>query len=185
MSIKKVIINPGHGGNDSGAVSYSGFKEADLTHVISHRVESLLANYFEVYNTRDWRRVELKEVVDFANEKKADIFVSIHCNAYKESNVKGLECFYFPGSEQGFKLADSIYWSIASAAINSGYVYTLRKVKTDEFYVLRKTVMPAVLIETGFITNPDEERWLTSPIGQVTLGFGIARGVIRYFEQKS
>ncbi|MEM3593828.1 MAG: N-acetylmuramoyl-L-alanine amidase [Candidatus Jordarchaeaceae archaeon] len=180
--MKTIVLNPGHGGPDPGCIGYSGSREANVAHAISHRAGALLENYFRVLNTRDLGAVELEDVVQLANEEKADIFVSIHCNAALTSYAFGLEVYYFKDSMKGLRLANTIYDSLINANVTSGYSIRGRGLNaTYGLYVLRETAMPACLVECGFLTNPEEEKWLTSPLGQITIGFGIARGIMKYF----
>lgn len=180
--MKKIVLNPGHGGPDPGCIGYAGTREADLTHAVSHRAGALLENYYQVINTRDYGAVELEEVVALANKAKADVFVSIHYNSTKNQVAEGLEAYHFKGSKTGYELAQEVYISVAKAAIDSGYTFVPRGIKSSNFYVLRKTIMPACLIECGFLSNPKEEKWLASPLGQIVVGFGIAKGIMKYLE---
>jgi len=180
-----IVVNPGHGGGENGCISVTRIPESLYNLKIAHRVVDLLKNYFNVLDTDKAGIHSLKGVTEFANRHEADIFVSIHANSYSSPSVRGLEVFCYPDSSNGYKLAKIIYSSILlTAKVCGGYKYERRGIKTKEFYVLRKTKMPAVLVETGFLSNSFEEKWLNSAIGQITVGYGIARGILEYVEKR-
>ena len=139
----KIFINPGHCINvDDGAVGY-GLTEAEVAMRIAKRVSHYLAAVD--YSTKVFQYDGLEEIVDVANYWDAELFVSIHCNAY-DGNTQGTETFY--NSVEGEKLAQAIQNKIVS---NLGTVD--RGVKSANFFVIRYTKCPAVLIETAFIDN--------------------------------
>ena len=148
---KKVYIDPGHGGNDSGAVGIDGALEKTVNLEMALKVEKLLKNQgLDVRLTRkDDRTLSLKERVDLANNWSADCFVSSHCNAFNKE-AKGVETYSL--NDKTSDLAKDIQEEILKTG-----AYTLnRGVKTANFYVLRNTKMRACLVELGFIDNFDE-----------------------------
>lgn len=148
---KKVYIDPGHGGNDSGAVGIDGALEKTVNLEMALKVEKLLKNQgLDVRLTRkDDRTLSLKERVDLANNWSADCFVSIHCNAFNKE-AKGVETYSL--NDKTSDLAKDIQEEILKTG-----AYTLnRGVKTANFYVLRNTKMRACLVELGFIDNFDD-----------------------------
>lgn len=179
----KICLDPGHGGSDPGAVA-GEVKEKDIALKIAHRTAWLLINYYDVIATR-WsdEDVELADRVNFANAMGSDVFISIHCNSFTDPGPRGLEvyCYKPDPATKGYNLARKIYGKILNVAELEGYHYTARGIKQgDWLYVIRKTVMPAVLVEVGFVSNPDELAWLNSPKGHIAIGYAIAQAVIDY-----
>lgn len=148
----KIFINPGHCiGRDSGAVGY-GLTEAQVAMNIAKRVSAYLAAVD--YTTKVFQYDGLDEIVDVANYWDADLFISIHCNAY-DGNTQGTETFYCQNSVEGEKLAFAIQRQII-AKLNT----VNRGVKPSNFFVLRYSKCPAVLVETAFIDNADDNKLL-------------------------
>lgn len=172
------MIDPGHGGNDPGAVA-NGLKEKELNLLIAAGLYSLLQKaQLEARFTRaDDRLVSLKARCEMANNLKAGLFISIHCNASTEAGAKGIEVFHSPGSEAGQSLAGSIYDALAALGRQ------MRGVKAEGFYVLRHTLMPACLVECGFITNPEEALWLKTHTSESAQA--IAQGIINHIKREA
>lgn len=172
----KVFINPGHapGGNpDPGAIGPNRLRECDVAAAIGGLLEKYLtaAGVEVVGNVQN---DSLYYVADQANASSADLFVSIHCNAAEDSRAHGTETLCYSRDSQAGKLALCIQDQIIDALHT-----TDRGVKARPgLYVLRTTAMPAVLVETAFISNPAEERLLASH--QDDFARAIARGVTDY-----
>jgi uncharacterized lipoprotein YddW (UPF0748 family) len=174
----KVFLDPGHGAHDSGALGPTGAKEKDINLSISEKVRRQLAIYgFEVAVSRqDDTFIELDQRAAMANNWKSNIFVSIHQNSFG-TTANGIETFYYTyGSTQSKLLATKIQNRLIE---NTGA--NDRGVKTAGYAVLRKTVMPAVLIESGFISNPAEEAKLKTDSYQKLITNSITTGVFDYF----
>lgn len=172
---KKVFIDPGHGGNDSGAVGVNGLLEKNINLEVSKKVASLLKKQgLEVKLSRENdTTLSLKQRTSSANEWKADCFVSIHCNAYNGS-AKGIEAFSYNTSTND--LASAVHSQVLATK-----AYTVnRGLKTASFYVLRNSNMRATLIELAFIDNQEDAKILTSK--QDELALGIAKGICKYFD---
>ena len=175
-----VIIDAGHGGQDPGTIGIGGLREKDLVLPISLDVaESLRKQGVEVRMTRDSDYfVSLKGRTDFANNTRADLFVSIHANAINLSrpDVNGLETYYY---QDGRRLAEVIHWSI----LNSVNIKN-RGIRRARFYVLRHSSMPAVLVEVGFVTGAEDAPRLKNPTHRSQMADAIVRGIIQYIKQK-
>jgi len=146
----KIVIDPGHGGSDSGAVG-SGLRESDIVLDVALKAGSKLqkAGVDVIFTRNDDKKVTLEERTSLANAQKADYFVSIHANAGGGTGVETL--IYKEGSVAG-NLAKIIQEYIVNALGLKD-----RKVKArPDLWVLRKTNMPAVLIELAFIDNPSD-----------------------------
>ncbi|WP_294547973.1 N-acetylmuramoyl-L-alanine amidase [uncultured Pseudoflavonifractor sp.] len=173
---RTIVIDPGHGGTSSGA-AYEGILEKDLTLPISLKLEALLkaAGYNVVMTRSTDVYVGLYERADIANSVDADIFVSIHANAFDDPSVNGLITYYHPSSGRGRRLAQAIQTPACQATGAKD-----RSIASADFVVLRETDMCAVLVETGFMTNHDELMKLNTSSYQDKLAQGIAQGIINY-----
>ncbi len=181
----RIVIDPGHGGADSGAVGPGGTKEKDVNLAVAKLLFKYLDPVADVKLTRsDDRRLgnnensDLAERVRIAEAWRANYFISLHCNA-ATAGARGVETYaYKPGGE-GERLARAIQKELVEA---TGFLN--RGVKFANYYVLRKTSMPAVLIEMGFISNPAEEKLLKDPTWQEKAAKAIATGIANYLGKK-
>jgi N-acetylmuramoyl-L-alanine amidase len=175
-----VVIDPGHGGKDPGAIGLGGIQEKDIILPISQMLANLLEQQgVQVLMTRtsDYF-VGLQGRTDMANRADADLFVSIHANSMGKgrSDVNGLEVYYFGNR----RLADTIHRSIlASVNIRD------RGVRRARFYVLRNSKMPSTLVEVGFVTGAEDSAKLTNPSYQRQMAEAIARGVLQFIGQNN
>lgn len=219
-SVARVVLDPGHGGNDPGATGPTGLKEKDVTLAIAHKVAPVLArNGVEITLTRDDDRfVTLEERTARANAFGADLFVSIHCNAAENKTRKGVETYVLDttanetagkvaarenGASAGasnevaqllasMRLADQSTRSTRLAELlqragiaSLGGQYdgvTDGGVHRAGFYVLVGARMPAVLLETSYISNSVEEQRLGSTDYQQRLADAIANAIKAYRE---
>lgn len=177
-----ICLDAGHGGKWSGAV-HEGIMEKDLTISMIHKLNDILRakGYNTLLTREEDENVELLERSIIANEAKADIFVSIHCNAIDNGpNVQGLIVFHYPGSERGKALAQSIQTPACEFTGAKD-----RGVDHANFSVVRETYMPAVLVETGFMTCHEELMRLMDDTYQTNMARGIAQGIIRYLNAQA
>lgn len=178
-----VMVDPGHGGPDPGAVGVGGLQEKVIVMAISQEVASLLEQQgvqAVLTRTGDYD-FDLEPRVAMAERMNANLFVSIHANAISLSrpDINGLETYYFSGPSSG-RLAQLIHNSILQ-----GVDVQDRGVRTARFYVLRRTSMPSVLIEVGFVTGRDDAVKLSNPAYQSQMAQAIARGILQYLQQNS
>lgn len=189
LSGKIITIDAGHGGSDTGAIGPSGFTEKEATLAISQNLADILASNGanivmtrtgdnDVYGPNASATNELQARVNVGNNINSDIFVSIHCNAFSSSSANGTETFYYAGSYNGKRLASAIQ----NEMVNTSKLRN-RGVSTANFYVLKHSAMPAVLVETAFITNYNEEAMLSDPQWQNQFALAIARGISQYFNK--
>ena len=190
MKGRRIAIDPGHGGSDSGAIGPTGIMEKSITMRVSRELKRLLeAEGATVILTRT-RDTEVSEKgasatsveelqarCDVANKEKADIFLSIHADAFTNREVKGTTAYYYAqGTKQSKLLADSVRTALIDAI---GTVD--RGTQSCNFYVVKHTDMPAILVEISFISNPDEEKMMNSETGIKKIAQGIADGIADYF----
>lgn len=181
----KVCIDAGHGGYDSGAVGQFS-KEKDINLAVSLLTKQELEKAgFVVVLTRDKDIfVNLRPRCIIANENKADIFVSIHTNASTNQTARGFEvfCYKITNNNTTTKAGRLATLISQSFALNVRGITNNRGVKEARFFVLRYTLMPAVLVECGFITNPVEERVLNQKETQIEIAKAISIGIQKYFK---
>lgn len=179
----KVVLDAGHGGYDPGATGPKGIDEKTISLVVTLKVGNILAkNGVEPIYTRTsdnitWSTNEtlnLQARCDISNEAKPDYFVSIHANSYSEPEVSGIETYYFKGSVAGEKLAQTVQ---AELIKETGRID--RKIKTAGYYVLNNVDATAILIETAFISNPEEERLIATEEYQDILAKAISAGILK------
>ncbi|MEG3933976.1 N-acetylmuramoyl-L-alanine amidase [Microcoleus sp. T3_B1] len=175
-----VVIDAGHGGRDPGAVGIQGIQEKEIVLDISLQVARLLEQQgVQAVMTRtDDREIDLDPRVSLAERVNASVFVSIHANAINMSrpDINGIETYYF---NNGQDLARVIH-----ASILEGTGASDRRVRQARFYVLRKTSMPSVLLEVGFVTGAEDAARLSDPAYRSQMAASIARGILLYLQQR-
>ncbi len=177
-----VVLDPGHGGQDSGATGYSGLKEKDVNLTVALHLANLLrAKGFNVVLTRkEDKNIAQAERVALAEKTGADLFISIHANASLLNKfASGTETFYYPGKEtspQSFFLA-----SLVQQEVHSALKLPDRGVKKASYYVIRETRMPAALVELAFLSNAVDETILRSEECLQLAAGALYRAVLRYY----
>lgn len=174
---KKIVIDPGHGGKGS-AQGPTGLSEDSVNLKIAVFLEGKLKNEdCSVLKTRSEDvYVPLAERTRIANDIVADLFISIHQNGHENPEAFGTETFYYPGDREGRKLAAAIQQEVVRELNTKD-----RGIKEANFFVLRETNMPSVLIEVVFITNPEEEEKLKNEEFLNRAAEGILKGIKRYY----
>ena len=196
---KVVYLDAGHGGYDPGA-SYFGISEKSLTLAIQSRVKAKLeAEGYQVVTTRTSDTyVDLTDRSRAANASESDIFVSIHINASGSSAAQGIETYYYQpyaeypsrinatyhANSTRLSMSDTLANAIQSSLINATGAQN-QGVKRQTFAVLRETTAPAVLLELGFLSNPQEAARLNTSAYQETLANAIVAGIKSYYEKES
>lgn len=176
-----IALDAGHGGASSGAY-YENTAEKDLNLAMTLKLDEILRSLgYRTMLTRSTDvDVGLKARSTMANNAKADIFVSIHCNAsVTNHNFQGLYVYHYPGSVQGAALARAIQTPACqfTGAVDRG-------INSDNFSVVRESKMPSVLVETGFMTCHEELVRLKDDDYQTRMARGIAQGIIQYLNAK-
>ncbi len=222
LAVRRVIIDAGHGGRDTGAVGPGGTREKNVTLAIARRLAAeLRAKGLEVLLTRDDDEfVPLEERARFANEHKGDLFVSIHANAAVDHRLRGIETYFLDVTsdryairlaarenqstersisdlqlmladlaqkahvEESHRLAASVQAALCERPSAEASRPRDLGVRHALFYVLLGVKMPAILVETAFVSNPAEEKRLRSDDYQAEVAKSIARGVGRFIEER-
>jgi N-acetylmuramoyl-L-alanine amidase len=171
-STTTVVIDAGHGGYDRGGIPGQRVSEKDMTLDVAQRLKkALAASGYRVVMTRDSDVfVPLGTRVAIANSYPNAIFVSIHFNSAKRSGAGGIETYFY--SRESLPLASAIHYYVAGGAPSSN-----RNVRRRGYFVLRKTSVPAVLVECGFLTNPTEAAYAQTASYRQKLAEEIAAGV--------
>ncbi|MBW4665323.1 MAG: N-acetylmuramoyl-L-alanine amidase [Chroococcus sp. CMT-3BRIN-NPC107] len=174
-----VVIDPGHGGKDPGAIGLRGLQEKNVILPISKKIAAILEQQgIQVVMTRDSDYfVDLGPRPVIADRANAKVFVSIHANSMpaNRTDVNGLETYYY---DSGQRLARTIHNSILKSIDVRD-----RGVRKARFYVLRKSTMPSVLVEVGFVTGVVDSPRLATTAYQNQMAEAIARGIIQYVQQ--
>ena len=181
-----IVIDPGHGGSDAGAIGPTGVKEKDVALAVALKVRDLLEEQGDpvvmtrttdrdVYSPQATNAQELQARVSKA-PLDASMFISIHCNAFSNPESHGMETYFYTGSSLGRRLAKLINEELE----RYGELFN-RGVKSANFYVLKHSAVPATLLELGFVTNPEEEQLLADEEYQEALARAIVTGINRYF----
>ena len=178
----RIVIDPGHGGSDPGAIGPGGTREADINLAVSSRLAALLIRQrHEVVLTRTGDVfLSLATRADLANSRRADAFISIHCNAAVSRAAHGFEVWTSRGQTRADALASGIStaWSLEFPFMTIRADWSDGDVdKESGFYVLVNTKMPAVLLEMQFISHPQWEAWLRVARNQDRMAASIVAGI--------
>jgi N-acetylmuramoyl-L-alanine amidase len=186
---KLITLDPGHGGSDPGALGRRGSHEKKLNLDLALQVKAILeragarvamtrTNDIDLTPVNASDRDELSARTMVANTRKADIFVSIHHNSSPSPDLCGTTTYYFRKTNLDLILAQAVH-----EAMLKGGGLTNQGVRTANFYVVKNTLMPAVLLEIGFMSNPKEEQTLNNPVFQQKMAVAIVAGIDRFFNQ--
>lgn len=185
---KVIVIDPGHGGSDPGAIGAAGTREKDITLAISKRVKEYLEDEgakvymtrttdVDVYGPNASDRDELQARVDVGERNNADVFLSLHINSSVNKDIGGFSTYYYPKTNNDLRLAQNVQKKLAD---NFG-VDDLG-VRQANFYVVKRISMPAILVEMCFISNPKEEKLMAGSWFQKKTARLIVEGVEQYFK---
>lgn len=174
-----IVVDPGHGGDDRGAVSATGASESDLCWDLAARLATRLveSGAHVRFSRTEAEGPEVVERARRANAMNADLFVSVHLNSHEAQPAEGSSTFFFPRSLSGEALADHLQ----DALVGLGQRNCRSHARS--YPILRATRMPAVLVEPAFITNPDEAKRLEDPDFLATLAEALASSIRDYFEE--
>lgn len=181
-----VVVDSGHGGGDPGKVGINGALEKDVNLEIAKKVEKgLQEKGFKVVMTRqdeqglaDSKIEDMKTRVDIINEKKPVLAVSVHQNSYEQESIHGAQVFYFTHSQAGKQAAE-----VMQEALLAVDPENRRQAKAnDTYYMLKRTEVPVIIVECGFLSNREEAERLVTEEYQEKLAEAICDGVVKYCE---
>lgn len=188
-----VCIDPGHGDWDNGAEGINGSKEKDIVLNIGLKLGTLLKDsgvkvvYTRASDSFNWAVTandSLKERLKVSKVCKADLYISIHCNSdYKNLDSKGIETWYNPDSEEGKNFASIIQNHISKLYYTSNRGTKYYESKEDALAVLELNTAISALVELGFISNKEDEKYLTSEIGQKKCATALFDGIMEFKEK--
>lgn len=182
-----VVIDAGHGGMDPGKVGVNGALEKELNLIIARKVQVLLEEQgITVAMTRedenglaDTKVEDLKARVALINKKKPVLAVSIHQNSYQDGSIHGAQVFYFTHSEEGEAVAKAMQEALLGVDSENK-----RQAKAnDTYYMLKKTEVPVIIVECGFLSNQEEADKLVTDEYQTKLAEVISEGIIKCIEK--
>lgn len=190
-----VVIDAGHGGNDPGKVGVDNVLEKDVNLAIALKLKPLFENKnIQVVLTRDNdstmassaatnKKVEdMQKRVKLIADSDAALTISIHQNSYPDASVAGPQVFYYSQSATGKELAETIQQSLNSELSPA----SPRSIKSnDNYYMLKKTPTPTIIVECGFLSNPDESKRLVDDSYQNQLARAIYLGAANYLKDKN
>lgn len=189
VAAKVIVVDPGHGGVDPGAVGPGGTLEKDLTLAVGKKLQRILAEAgATVILTRETdtdlgtpgkslaerKREDLAKRVALAREVGADLYLSIQVNSFG-TRWRGAQVFYHPRSRKSKELAEAVQKECQCILRN-----TTREAQALDSFVLRNLEIPAVMVEIGFLSNAEEEKLLNDPRYQEKLAFALYAGVVKY-----
>ena len=184
-----IVIDVGHGGSDPGKVGLQGIKEKDVNLAIARYLKDyLIAEDYTVYMTRETdqglydesvsnkKKSDLSNRIQFLQKKNASCMISIHQNSYPDTIQHGAQTFYYEGREEDKNFAQYVQDSLLAFDPSN-----TRQIKSNtSYYILKNAQVPSILIECGFLSNPEETANLTDPNYQKQIAYAIAIGTCRY-----
>lgn len=188
-----VVLDPGHGGRDPGKVGASGELEKDINLAIALDLKQYLeASDVEVILTRDKdtglydpedsrkKMADMNRRCSLIEEADPDLVVSIHQNSYGQEQVRGGQVFYYSSSEEGEKLAHILQDRLEYA---TGSAYRRQAKPNESYYLLLHVKQPIVIVECGFLSNPQEAELLSQPEYQDRMAWTLHMGIMEYLNQ--
>lgn len=184
---KVIVIDSGHGGDDPGKIGINQAKEKDVNLKIAKKVKKRLKKEgWKVVMTREEdvmlgdaqkgnRKIhDMKARVELINKTMPAMAVSIHQNSYQEAEIHGAQVFYYSHSQDGKRMAETMQRAILMADEEN----TRQAKGNDTYYLLKRTEVPTIIVECGFLSNPQEAEKLTEDGYQKKLAQAITSGII-------
>lgn len=184
---KVIVIDSGHGGDDPGKIGINQAKEKDVNLKIAKKVKKRLKKEgWKVVMTREEdvmlgdaekgnRKIhDMKARVELINKTMPAMAVSIHQNSYQEAEIHGAQVFYYSHSQDGKRMAETMQRALLMADEEN----TRQAKGNDTYYLLKRTEVPTIIVECGFLSNPQEAEKLTEDEYQKKLAQAITSGII-------
>ena len=186
-----VVVDAGHGGTDPGKVGVDGSLEKDINLAVAERLKTYLEQDdvkvimtretdTGLYSETDSRKkmADMKKRCEIIEESGADLVVSIHQNSYQDAQIHGAQVFYYSHSEEGKRMAEVMQKALLKADEEN----TRQAKANDTYYLLKRTEVPTIIVECGFLSTPEEAAKLVSPKYQEKLAEAIAEGILACME---
>lgn len=193
---KVIVLDPGHGGVDPGAVSKNGVKEKDINLEIAGYLREYLEQsgavvimtrtkdiglYSSGGSLRQKKNEDLRRRKEIVQKSGGDIFITIHLNSFQQTQYYGAQTFYPKDNSIGKPLAESIQVELVNTLDKNNKRVALAK---EDVYVIKGLDIPTVLVECGFLSNPNEEKLLKTSNYQKKIAWAIYVGIQKYFSEK-
>ena len=188
---KIIVLDSGHGGDDPGKIGVNQAKEKDVNLEIARKIKKRLEKKgWEVVMTREKDEMlgdpqagnnkihDMKARVEQINKTMPQAAVSIHQNSYQDAQIHGAQVFYYSHSEEGKRMAEVMQKALLKADEEN----TRQAKANDTYYLLKRTEVPTIIVECGFLSNPEEAAKLVSPKYQEKLAEAIAEGILACME---
>lgn len=189
-----VVLDAGHGGKDPGKVGITGCYEKDINLKIVEKLKVFLEmegikvllvrdGDYGLYEESDSNKknADMRNRVKFIEENSPDLTISIHQNSYSDGSIKGAQTFFYSNSDESRKMAEKIQDSLVTVLDKNNR----RKAKSnDNYYLLKNTTCPMVIVESGFLSNAEECGLLETDYYQEKVAWAIYMGIMRYFNSK-
>lgn len=185
-----IVIDAGHGGRDDGSTGVSGVKESEVNLKIAKALEKQLktlgikvvmtrsdGNGLYDANATNFKASDMAKRIEIIEKAKADMVISIHCNSYVNSIECGAQVFYQEGDEISQSFAEATQSQLINILDNAR-----SNANKGDYYILKESPCPAVLVECGFLSNPTEEKLLNTADYQAKVSYAIMCGVVKYFD---
>ena len=180
-----IVVDPGHGGEDPGKVGTNDVLEKDLNLQIAKKVKKLLEEAgIKIVMTRendkvpDVKKEDLNQRIQLINDTKPTLALCIHQNSYPDQAIRGAQVFYHTVTEEAEDAA-----SIVQEELRTVDPTNKRQIKeNDTYYMLKHTKVPTIIVECGFLTNPEEAEKLTQEEYQDVLAKAICEGIIKWLK---
>lgn len=193
---KAVVVDPGHGGVDPGAVGKNEILEKDIVLAVGHKLAAFLQQGGakailtrktdtdlsdpELTGLYAKKRQDLARRVALANESRADLMISIHTNSFPDTRRRGAQTFYQANSFESRRLALTI-----QKELNHLLKDDRRAPLTGNYYLLKESKIPTVIVEIGFLSNPQEYKLLQDPAYQTKIAWCLYAGLVHYFAERT
>lgn len=181
-----IVVDPGHGGEDPGKVGINDVLEKDLNLQIAKKVAKLLKEVgIKIIMTRendkvpDAKKQDLEQRVNLINDTKPTLALCIHQNSYPDAEIRGAQVFYHTVTEEAEDVAAVVQEELRTVDPNN-----TRQIKeNDTYYMLKNTKVPTIIVECGFLTNPEEAEKLTQEEYQDELAYAICNGIVKWLDK--
>lgn len=188
VSKKHIVLDAGHGGFDPGKVAADGTEEKSINLEIMQYLQGYLEQGGAVVSiTRNddtalagKKKADLKGRLNIANNNDVDLFISVHQNSYPQENVHGAQVFFYKTSDNGKRLATAV-----QARLREVVDFDNKRVAKDNasYYILKNIDIPSIIVECGFLSNPQERERLKDKTYQQKIAWAIYMGIVDYYNQ--
>ncbi len=187
--IYTIVLDAGHGGRDDGCSGVGGTKESEINLAITKKLKGYLedlgirvvltradGNGLYKSNVDNYKQSDMEERIKIITKAKPDLVVSIHCNSYADSSVSGAQAYYLEGDEIGKEFAIAMQSQMISILDNAR-----SEIGKGDYYLLKETSSPAVIVEAGYLSNVVDEKNLRDETYQNRVAYAIMCGIVKYY----